>query len=901
MIDPAKPDFSYTPAHRPENLFAYEAATSGALPVVTIITPFFNTGAVFHETAKSVFSQSLQQFEWIIINDGSSDGESLKILDGYRNRDPRIRVIDHAANKGLAAARNTGFREARAEFVYQLDSDDLIEPTTLEKCAWFLCSHPGIQFTKGYTIGFGAKNYLWKKGFEDTAEFLENNPVTATAMIRKSAHAKCGGYDETRTAGFEDWDFWLKSAAAGLWGATIPEFMDWYRTRQDHGDRWQAFKQSERERTRLELINKYLGLKNTGFPPADRWNEQARGVLEEEIPFPNRLQKEKKKRLLFVLPWFAVGGAEKFNLDLLKLLTEEHGYEVTICATLSSDLTWLPRFQQFTSDIFVLPHFLRPEDHPRFISYLIESRQIDAYLLTCSQIGYQLLPYIRARYPQLPILDFNHIEQESWRDGNYPRCSVNYRSSVDLTVVVSNFLKNWMIQRGAEADRIEVCYINVDSQFFRPSPHLRTQVRQELNLSSDIPIILFAARLSSQKRPHILAETIARLERDGVNFVCLVAGDGPEEESLKQFIKANGLQKLRLLGLKNPEEVKGLMAAADTFFLPSEHEGVSLACYEAMAMGVPIVCSDVGGQSELITPDCGVLVKKEGDEVSEYAGALKRLVTDSSERRTMASSARCRIEQQFDLRAMGTRMVRLIEKASALRIEQPRAYLCPTLAKTFAIEMLEQNRLNREILWHRGLNPYAGIGNAQLNDLSVQVFVPQNGKYTAENSATTRFSSGQLTLLRVELPSWNFSEIRVDPSNAAGLLTIVDAIIRDLQTNQVVWNMHDKKAARVKVKGTAERLASGTGFVVFASGNDPQLHFNLCALPRSNNKLALEITYKHEKVLPAVLPQFTAPYAPEPIRHRISLSFAGSKSLACDTSNSSEGNFSLLKKLFKKN
>jgi hypothetical protein len=58
---------------------------------------------------------------------------------------------------------------------------------------------------------------------------------------------------------------------------------------------------------------------------------------------------------------------------------------VTVCATLDSELDWMPKFSEFTQDIFVLPHFLRIEDRPRFLAYLIESRQYDACLITCSE------------------------------------------------------------------------------------------------------------------------------------------------------------------------------------------------------------------------------------------------------------------------------------------------------------------------------------------------------------------------------------------------------------------------------------------------------------------------------------------------------------------------------------
>jgi glycosyltransferase involved in cell wall biosynthesis len=146
VIDPAKPDYTNPPGSPRRGSFAYAPGEEAAPPWVTIVTPFYNTGALFHDTARSVFQQSLQQWEWLIVNDGSTDPEALAILEGYRRRDRRIRVIDHGGNRGLSAARNTGFRAARAPYVVQLDSDDLLEPSAVEKGAWFLESYPEFGF-----------------------------------------------------------------------------------------------------------------------------------------------------------------------------------------------------------------------------------------------------------------------------------------------------------------------------------------------------------------------------------------------------------------------------------------------------------------------------------------------------------------------------------------------------------------------------------------------------------------------------------------------------------------------------------------------------------------------------------------------------------------------------------
>ena len=118
-----------------------------------------------------------------------------------------------------------------------------------------------------------------------------------------------------------------------------------------------------------------------------------------------------------------LGGADKFNLDLLGQLTGR-GWEVTCATTLQGDHSWMPEFSGLTPDIFAMPHFLEAADYPRFLSYLIQSRQIDTVLISNSLIGYQLLPFLRSQFPEVTILDYCHMEDQEWLDGGYPRLSL---------------------------------------------------------------------------------------------------------------------------------------------------------------------------------------------------------------------------------------------------------------------------------------------------------------------------------------------------------------------------------------------------------------------------------------------------------------------------------------------
>ena len=148
MLNPRSPDYSNTPVDRRRPRYGYAPADPTASPFVTVITPFYNAAEHFEETARSVLNQSFQQWEWLIIDDGTTDEVSLAMLDRYDRLDSRIRVI-RQANAGPSAARNTAFREAQTELIVQIDADDMLEPTAIERVAVVLGGIPGVRICQG--------------------------------------------------------------------------------------------------------------------------------------------------------------------------------------------------------------------------------------------------------------------------------------------------------------------------------------------------------------------------------------------------------------------------------------------------------------------------------------------------------------------------------------------------------------------------------------------------------------------------------------------------------------------------------------------------------------------------------------------------------------------------------
>jgi glycosyltransferase involved in cell wall biosynthesis len=675
-----------------------------APPFVSIITAYYNAGSIFTETVRAIQRMTFTQWEWIIIDDGSTDSDSISRLADLSATDHRVRMFQQE-NAGPSIARNRAAREARGKYLFQIDVDDLIEPTFVETALWVLECQDQFAACGSYNVTFGGQQLLWKHGFHDNELTLtQENMMTHQVIIRRDAFLACGGYDESIIRGHEDWDLWLNLARAGYWGYTIPEFLTWYRNQPNS-------RRAETAGENHHAFHAWLRKKHDGllqrFPTAS-WipsTELPHDTVRVDIPFDNPLTKpDGSTRVLFLVPWLTVGGADKFNLDLIRSLSKD-GYEFTIAATLKSDHPWLHQFSLLTPDIFCLNDFLHYADYPRFLDYLIESRQIDAILISNSELGYSLIPYFRARHPNLAILDYTHVEEERWKNGGYPGMSVRVGPLLDVSVTSTEHLKEWMIRRGGDANRIRVCHTNIDPSEWDPARYDQVVTRKRLGISDSTPIILFVGRVVSQKRPLLFAKIIKRLKEVESNFVSLVVGTGDELGALQRYVKTHGLERhVRFLGTLSNVKVRELMAAADILLLPSSYEGLALVLFESLAMQVVPVATDFGGHPELVTPECGYLISAESDNIDDYITALVKLIRDRGLRLSMAQAGRQRVRAHFALQQMADGMNEAISMARERAKSRRMDAVDPTVAlhsAHLAVECLRLEELSNVLWWER--------------------------------------------------------------------------------------------------------------------------------------------------------------------------------------------------------
>jgi len=197
--------------------------------LVTVVIPCFNHGRFVAEALRSVQAQTWQDWEAIIVDDGSTDGSSATVDALARElRDPRISVL-HQENRGLPTARNVGIEAGRGSFFVPLDADDRLRPCMIEACLAPLLRRPELGFAYGHLQTFGAEERLVRYPPYNMFRLLDENQVMGCPVVRKEAWRRVGGYKPAMVHGAEDWELWLACAEAGYHGHRVDDVVLEYR------------------------------------------------------------------------------------------------------------------------------------------------------------------------------------------------------------------------------------------------------------------------------------------------------------------------------------------------------------------------------------------------------------------------------------------------------------------------------------------------------------------------------------------------------------------------------------------------------------------------------------------------------------------------------------------------
>ncbi|MCI8654432.1 MAG: glycosyltransferase [Clostridia bacterium] len=603
--------------------------------VINIVTTYNEKNSKINETANSIINQTFPYWKWTIINETNRNIKNLV-------NDNRIEICNKNKKEII--------EESKCEFIFNINSGDVLDRTTLECSYWTLKTN--------ITASWCYSNYVIDNKILENRIFLsedeeKNNIVNKAYMIRKEKILEM--LDKQ-----DDWEIFKNLLKKG----EFPVRMNFYGS-------WNTPKLiTYNQENQVENSIKIQGI---NYPVGTNY-------YFNTYPFELEWNKEKKsdstkKNLLFIFPWFRIGGADKFNYYLISNI-DRSKYNITIITTEPCPYIERQKFEEY-AEIFDLTTFLHKEYWAPFIHYIIKTRNIKLVMNSNSYYGYYAIPWLKSKFPEVIFTDYLHAVNWFWKNGEYPRDSTAIAKILDKTFVTSNNVKETMkTKMGRKHDNVEVVYIGVDSERFNEKniniknyPEITKYKEKYTNKK----IILLCSRISKEKRPMLIVKTFEKMRKEREDIILFVVGDGELLEEMKKYAHENGLEEdIIFFGMK--EDTRPFYKLANVLVIASAREGITLTAYEALSMSTPVVTANVGGQAELVNEDVGRVVENidnkeeqinninySEEELNRYIKAIEEII-DSNEYDKLKENCRRAVEEKFSIKIMVEKMEIEFEK-----------------------------------------------------------------------------------------------------------------------------------------------------------------------------------------------------------------------------------------------
>lgn len=226
---------------------------------ISVIIPCYNQGKYIAECLDSVLAQTYTDYEIIIVNDGSTDN-SLEIIAPYLEKNKNIKLINQK-NQGVVASRNNAIRQASGKYIYPLDADDKIGKTCLEKL-YRKITTSDYRVVASEVCMFGMRTgYFRQPKFSKLEMYGKHECCVVSALFYKQDFTDFGGYkmDFNGYSG-DDMDYWLNYVDRNYPMYRIPEYLFFYRIKENRQSVWNNFSAEEfkkRHQIKEKMLLKY--------------------------------------------------------------------------------------------------------------------------------------------------------------------------------------------------------------------------------------------------------------------------------------------------------------------------------------------------------------------------------------------------------------------------------------------------------------------------------------------------------------------------------------------------------------------------------------------------------------------------------------------------------------------
>ena len=633
-------------------------------PKVSVVIPAYNHEKYVGEAIQSVLDQTFQDFELIIINDGSTDNTEAEIL---KFKDERIRYYMQE-NRGLSATLNRGIELARGEFFNFLPSDDAFFPEKLEAQLKIFEKDPGLGLVFAYPQLINAEGRQIKDDpvaqwvivpYETKEEIFpalfERDFLSApSALIKMECFEKVGRFDESlKTA--QDYDMWMR----------ILKYYDLRLIKKPllkyrwHGENltYQATPETELERAKV-LLKAYEGLaikdifpslrqkrermaycqaydrlasyvEKSGIPSlipiSQVYRDQGKSLLESQADLsdfqveesrervgPKPLGRDDRRiRILIETPSLDKGGMEEAIYAIGTHLDPVLFYPIVVCIERGGHTADRLKRRGVPVEI------LGKEKEKEYIE-ILHRYQIDLVNSHYSFFGSAI-----AQQYGIPVASVLH-NLYSWYSGGILdefRVADQY---VSKYVAVSSQVASFFEYRfNIERSRIEIIPDGIDLGRFITEEILKKPDRRDLGFEEEDFIFLHVGALTPAKMQNLLVAVMKEISKNHPKIKLISLGpelDKDYSSFIQKKVEGHHLGKsLKFMGfVENPTPYYQI---ADAFLLPSLIEGWGIATLEAMYHSLPLILTKVGGAEELIeNQDVGIVIENCCEDLFQLSG-----------------------------------------------------------------------------------------------------------------------------------------------------------------------------------------------------------------------------------------------------------------------------------------
>ena len=625
-------------------------------PAVSVVVPCYNQGKYLQSALLSILGQSFEDWEAVVVNDGSTDNSEAAAREIFAKFPVRRWKLVNQPNRGLAAARNAGIEASRGEFILPLDADDLLHPLYLERAVPILRENLDLGYVYVVVDCFGDEHRTWTGGEFDFSRLLRENLMACATLFRRKAWEDVGGYNTNMKYGFEDWDFWISLGEKGWFGKLLPEPLFLYRK---HGVNMlqRAYREYDAwSRARLILNHPQLY--------AAEVVENARMSIASEAEASRR----RPPSILFfhyekpLNPAGVNGGAEMALIHMARALAKQ-GCRVSVAGNLPGPGGRLEGVEYINIGADYNYHRLLAERGSEF-EVIISSARADVLEESLKYRNFRL----RLLWLHVDVL------------GVVKRSPGRIEEICDAALCVSEAHLRMIARQGLNPAFLRVIHNGSDPEIFRPRPVEREPHR-----------LIFAGALVPSKGAHNLISAFGKVREKFPDAKLDIFGSADmwsEREYIDTSANDPEATGIYFRGKVPQEELAEAFCRAALLVVPStleRQEPYPLIPLDAQACECPALVTPSGGLPEGVADGVtGRVLPDAGAET--MVKAIIELLSDTEKLREMGRAGRRRILNGYTWEAAAKKLLNLFDELESKKAERksPPVITSPKSAKTAA-------------------------------------------------------------------------------------------------------------------------------------------------------------------------------------------------------------------------